>query len=98
VLEPEFTALRKRAADLIKKGGLPAKAALVKSVVASKVIANPIKCDLCAQLIKSEDLQYRITFEGKVMSAESRVVHFLCHAAWQLEAAQAEQKKGTAPS
>jgi hypothetical protein len=89
-IEREFGKLRALAKELIAKGQLPAT---MKPSLAEGSGGTGLSCELCRHHIMRDHFQYTIHVrqEGR---RELKHLHFLCHAAWQIEAAEAEVSAG----
>lgn len=85
-LTPLETELRGRARELIEQGRLPQLIPL--RMWGGKGSGQP--CDLCAQAIPPEEVEYEIEDHTQPRDPPSLYrFHFLCHAAWQFECARA---------
>jgi hypothetical protein len=92
--ELEFTALRERARDLIQKARLPGTTR--PDNVSGHTITRSTRCVLCDIFAEPGECFYEVHAQGKGMGSQIYGFHFLCHAAWQLEAAGV--KRAPAPN
>lgn len=76
--------LRRRARELIDRGALPDEpVAFVWGAYGHN------RCSLCEQTIEDTEIEYGL--ETRIHGAFRNFhLHFLCHAAWQLECARAQ--------
>jgi hypothetical protein len=73
----------------IAAGRLP-RTTKPEEVVAAIVVKGE-RCSLCDDVIKAGDCRYVIRTRTIAASPSQFALHFLCHAAWQLEAVEAER-------
>jgi hypothetical protein len=89
---PEIDRLRALAKRLISQQLLPATTN-PDSVVARHVVKKAGPCALCGKPIEAGQSRYEISHASPVaIGSKMYSLHFLCHAAWQIESAGAEQK------
>jgi hypothetical protein len=79
-----FDALRIKAREKIDAGALPKGD---PTRVNGDRVAHDTPCNLCGQVIKKSEFSYLIKAPGRAMSDSQYILHFLCHAAWQVEVA-----------
>jgi hypothetical protein len=85
--QSKFEELRDMARELIREGRLPATTN--PRHVTGENVMQPEICHLCEKVIEVGETRYVIRSEGKVMGLQQYGgLHFLCHAAWQIEAAE----------
>ena len=82
--------LRERASVLIREGRLPAITTTGR--VEATHVPHSTECSLCNELIKAGEFQYVVHGVMTSPTPQEYGLHFLCHAAWQFEAAEAEQE------
>ena len=80
--DSNFDALRIQARAKIDMGMLPAT---MPSGVIGDYVVEDTRCRLCGQFIKMREFRYVVRAHSKVMGDQHYNLHFLCHAAWQLE-------------
>jgi acetamidase/formamidase len=86
---PDFADLRVRARELIAAGKLPATTD--PFAVEGTGVGNATRCGLCELTIEKRKIGFTVTAPGAGSERQRYpAMHFLCHAAWQLEAAEAE--------
>jgi hypothetical protein len=92
-LEELLKKLRARARKLIDAGKLPATTKPYQTV--GDCVIGPEHCRLCDTLIEPTEFvpgEARYMISPGAQGPTFGPLHFLCHAAWQIEAAEAEQK------
>lgn len=84
----EFQLLRDRARSMIDNKGLPGTAN-PEGVLGARTSHRINECQLCGESIEAGDFQYTVSAPGQLRDRQPYpALHFLCHAAWQLEAAR----------
>lgn len=86
----ELDRLRELARQFIAAGSLPATTR--PASVEGRQFSRGIRCELCGSFIWEDEFQYVVNISEPAWAAQSFGFHFLCHAAWQLEASAAERK------
>jgi hypothetical protein len=87
---PDIPALRDRTRVLIKAGKLPATTK--PSTIEGSNTVQPVRCHMCDNIIEAGQIKITVRAPGLAFGDTSYgPLHFACHAAWQLEAIEAER-------
>jgi hypothetical protein len=83
--DPDLNPLRDKARVKMAGGELPKTLREVEGIVADASNQPSDACAVCDVTISRTEFWYRVDQSGIESRAISRPMHFLCHAAWQLE-------------
>jgi hypothetical protein len=89
MVDSKIDALRTKARAMIGAGTLPSTSE--PSSVLGSYVSSAKKCTLCGELIPTKGFQYEVRAPGPGTSNVHYHLHFLCHAAWQIEVDASEQ-------
>ena len=82
--DPDIIPLRDKARAKMAAGALPKTVQEVVRIVADIHKSNGV-CAVCDADITKSEFCYLVSQSGTTSTAVPRPMHYLCHAAWQLE-------------